>query len=67
MEALEAATLHPAQLLGIENKKGTLEFYSDADFVIIDDEFNIHATFISGQPVFINENGYMNHVADICI
>ncbi|XP_065058864.1 N-acetylglucosamine-6-phosphate deacetylase-like [Rhopilema esculentum] len=67
VEALEAATLHPAQLLGIENKKGTLEFYSDADFVIIDDEFNIHATFISGQPVYIYENGYMNHVADICI
>ncbi|XP_072453815.1 N-acetylglucosamine-6-phosphate deacetylase isoform X2 [Notamacropus eugenii] len=28
--ALEAATLHPAQLLGIENQKGTLDFGSDA-------------------------------------
>ncbi|XP_074138904.1 N-acetylglucosamine-6-phosphate deacetylase isoform X3 [Sminthopsis crassicaudata] len=29
--ALEAATLHPAQLLGIEKQKGTLDFGSDAD------------------------------------
>jgi len=25
VEALEAASLHPAQALGIENRKGTLE------------------------------------------
>lgn len=28
--ALEAASLHPAQLLGIEHKKGTLNYDSDA-------------------------------------
>lgn len=28
--ALEAASLHPAQLLGIEHKKGTLDYDSDA-------------------------------------
>lgn len=29
-EALEAASLHPAQLLGISNKKGNLNYGSDA-------------------------------------
>lgn len=29
-EALEAASLHPAQLLGISNKKGNLDYGSDA-------------------------------------
>lgn len=29
-EALEAASLHPAQLLGISDKKGNLDYGSDA-------------------------------------
>lgn len=28
--ALEAASLHPAQLLGLEKSKGTLDFGADA-------------------------------------
>lgn len=33
--ALEAATLHPAKAIGIEKYKGTLNFGSDADFVLL--------------------------------
>ncbi|XP_061604319.1 N-acetylglucosamine-6-phosphate deacetylase isoform X2 [Phyllopteryx taeniolatus] len=51
-EALEAASLHPAQLLGISERKGTLDFGSHADFVLLDDELNVEATFISGQEVW---------------
>ncbi|XP_019131981.2 N-acetylglucosamine-6-phosphate deacetylase [Larimichthys crocea] len=51
-EALEAASLHPAQLLGICNKKGNLDFGSDADLVLLDDELNIKATYISGEEVW---------------
>ncbi|XP_077415776.1 N-acetylglucosamine-6-phosphate deacetylase [Vanacampus margaritifer] len=51
-EALEAASLHPAQLLGISQHKGTLDFGSHADFVLLDDELNVKATFISGQEVW---------------
>ncbi|XP_072453822.1 N-acetylglucosamine-6-phosphate deacetylase isoform X3 [Notamacropus eugenii] len=50
--ALEAATLHPAQLLGIENQKGTLDFGSDADFVVLDDCLNVKATYIAGELVW---------------
>lgn len=32
--ALEAASLHPAQLLGIEDRKGTLNYDSDAGTVM---------------------------------
>ena len=53
-EALEAASLHPAQCLGIENHKGTLEYGSDADFIILDDDLNIYATFIAGQNAFLS-------------
>ncbi|XP_034396092.1 N-acetylglucosamine-6-phosphate deacetylase [Cyclopterus lumpus] len=51
-EALEAASLHPAQLLGLAERKGTLDFGSDADLVLLDDALNVKATFISGEEVW---------------
>ncbi|XP_045893784.1 N-acetylglucosamine-6-phosphate deacetylase [Micropterus dolomieu] len=51
-EALEAASLHPAQLLGISNKKGNLDYGSDADLVLLDDALNVRATYISGEEVW---------------
>ena len=50
--ALEAASLHPAQMLGIVDQKGSLEYNTDADFVILDDDLNVLATFIAGQLVW---------------
>jgi len=52
VEALEAATLHPAQLLGITSKKGTLDSGTDADFILLDDELNVRATYIAGELVW---------------
>ncbi|XP_053328132.1 N-acetylglucosamine-6-phosphate deacetylase [Spea bombifrons] len=51
-EALEAASLHPAQTLGIQHRKGTLNFGADADFVLLDDRLNVNATYIAGQAVW---------------
>lgn len=65
VEALEAATLHPAQLLEMTDKKGTLEYHTDADFVFIDDELNIHATVIAGEPVYVKRNGCMEHLDQV--
>ncbi|XP_037670260.1 N-acetylglucosamine-6-phosphate deacetylase isoform X3 [Choloepus didactylus] len=50
--ALEAASLHPAQLLGLEKCKGTLDFGADADFVVLDDGLHVCATYIGGQLVW---------------
>nr|XP_055197371.1 N-acetylglucosamine-6-phosphate deacetylase isoform X1 [Nyctereutes procyonoides] len=50
--ALEAASLHPAQLLGLEKRKGTLDFGADADFVMLDDSLHVRATYISGELVW---------------
>lgn len=58
-QAIEAATLHPAQLLGIVDRKGTLEYGTDADFVIIDENVFVHATFIGGAAVFIEPSSPM--------
>ncbi|KAM3598624.1 uncharacterized protein V6R79_020556 [Siganus canaliculatus] len=51
-EALEAASLHPAQLLGISHQKGNLDYGSDADLVLLDDQLNVKATYISGEKVW---------------
>ncbi len=52
VEALESATLHPAELLGISDRKGTLSYGSDADFVLLDAELNAVRTYIAGQCVW---------------
>ncbi|XP_060064802.1 N-acetylglucosamine-6-phosphate deacetylase-like [Ylistrum balloti] len=50
--ALESASLHPAQLLGITDRKGTLGYDTDADFIMVDDLLNVHSTYIAGELVW---------------
>ncbi|KAL2718498.1 N-acetylglucosamine-6-phosphate deacetylase [Vespula squamosa] len=52
VEALEAATLHPAKALKIESKKGVLNFGADADFVLLNDNLELLSTWISGDCVY---------------
>ncbi|VDM49894.1 unnamed protein product [Toxocara canis] len=51
-EALDSATAKPARLLGIESDKGTLAVGSLADLVLIDDNVNVLATYLSSRLVF---------------
>lgn len=57
VEAVEGATLHPAQVLRLQHKKGTLDYGSDADLVLLDDKLNVHGTFIAGVPVWLPKAG----------
>lgn len=56
--ALEMASLHPAQLLGITDRKGSLEFGTDADFIFLDDELNVNATYIASELVWKNPSAF---------
>lgn len=56
VEAIECATLHPAQVLNMDKTKGTLNFGADADFIILNDSLSIMATFVAGKCVFIDDN-----------
>lgn len=56
VEAIEAATLHPAQLMGIEHRKGTLDVGTDADLVFLDDskgldKMRVAKVFVAGEEV----------------
>lgn len=51
--ALEAASLHPAKALGIEDRKGKLDFGCDADFVFLHPEtLKVQSTWIAGECVY---------------
>ena len=53
VEALEAASLHPAAAVGLDGVKGSLDFGSDADFIMIDqDEMQLLSTWIAGSCVY---------------
>ncbi|KAG5676211.1 hypothetical protein PVAND_006060 [Polypedilum vanderplanki] len=54
--ALEAASLHPAKCLEISDRKGTLNYGADADFILMDDNLVIHSTWIAGECVFESES-----------
>ena len=48
-EAINMASLYPAQLAGLN--KGKVEAGFDADLVVFDDTYNVKATFLAGQSV----------------
>lgn len=56
-EAIETITLHPAQVLGIQQFKGTLNYGADADFVFLGQKLNVQSTWINGQCVFEHKSG----------
>ena len=52
-EALQVASLHPAKALRLDQSKGTLNFKSDADFIIVDlESFKLLSTWIGGERAF---------------
>ena len=51
-EAVRTASFNPATLLGIDERKGSIEQGKDADIIIFDEAFNIHYTIIGGEIVY---------------
>lgn len=51
-EAVYIASYSPAKLLGLENKKGSLEVGKDADITIFDKDLNIKMTIVEGKIVY---------------
>ncbi len=48
-ECVNCASLNPATVIGIADKKGSLDIGKDADIVICDNEFNVNKTIIKGE------------------
>ncbi|MEZ4733667.1 MAG: N-acetylglucosamine-6-phosphate deacetylase [Caldilineaceae bacterium] len=51
-EALRMVTLTPARIIGVADRKGTLEVGKDADIVVFNEDFTAHEVFIAGRRLF---------------
>ena len=52
---LPLLTLHPARLIGMEERKGSIAPGKDADLVVLDDQLNVKQTYVSGVCVYAGE------------
>ncbi|HWZ02859.1 MAG TPA: N-acetylglucosamine-6-phosphate deacetylase [Mucilaginibacter sp.] len=52
LQAVQMATVVPAKIMKIENKKGTLAAGMNADIVVFDEDINIETTIIRGKIVY---------------
>ncbi len=50
-EAVALASLNPAKLIHIDDKKGSIEIGKDADLVIFDDDFKVDLTILEGKII----------------
>ncbi len=46
------ASLNPCRVYGFADRKGSLRNGKDADFTVIDDDFNVYETYREGKKVF---------------
>lgn len=51
-EAINTATQNPARILGLQDRKGTVEVGKDADLVLLEDDLSVYATILGGQLVY---------------
>ncbi len=51
-QAVRTATLDPATLLGISDRKGSITAGKDADLVILNNMFTVESTMVSGRIVY---------------
>ena len=54
IDAVNMITLTPADILGIRDRKGSLEAGKDADIVIFNDDIQIQLTMVKGKVIYRN-------------
>jgi N-acetylglucosamine-6-phosphate deacetylase len=52
--AIKTVTENAARVVGLAQTKGTLAAGKDADLVILEDDFDVHATIVAGRVVYHN-------------
>ena len=51
-EAVQMASINPARLIGVDDRKGSLQPGKDADLVVIDEEVRVYLSMVKGKIVF---------------
>jgi len=55
-EAVRMASLNPARVIGVEDRKGSLEPGKEADLVVIDEDVSVYRTLVKGREVYRAED-----------
>jgi N-acetylglucosamine-6-phosphate deacetylase len=53
-DAVDLATINPARVLKIDDRKGSINFGKDADFAVIDKDLNVYLTVRGGKVIYNN-------------
>ena len=51
-DAVDFATINPAKNLCINNVCGSIDVGKNADFCVMDEDFNVVSTIVNGEKVF---------------
>lgn len=51
-EVVAMASINPARIINLDDRKGSIEVGKDADMAIFDEEFNIKTTIVEGSVAF---------------
>ena len=51
-EAVRMASLTPARVIGVDDRKGSLAVGKDADIVVFEEDFTVWRTMIGGKWVY---------------
>lgn len=51
-DAVDCATINPAKNLKVDDRKGSIELGKDADFVVVDENYNVYMTVCRGKIVY---------------
>lgn len=51
-QAVDAASIVPARVLGVEDRKGSIQAGRDADLVLLDADLSVWATVVEGEVVY---------------
>ncbi len=52
--AILIASYNPAKIIGLQNRKGSIEIGKDADIIAIDENINVYTTMVEGSVVYDN-------------
>lgn len=50
--AINACTINPARMLGVDDRKGSIQVGKDADLVVLEDNYDVAMTFVKGKEAF---------------
>ena len=56
-EAVALASLNPARLIGMDEKKGSIQIGKDADLVVFDEQLQVQLTILEGRVIYSAQQG----------